>query len=273
MTSTTTTGLDPTQPAGTPTPKAGAGKAFALWIATVLLKLLQVPDPPDTLKQAIATFLIRFGWLLVFGALVPPLCAFFLGLMDKMGATRLADGYRDYVVSGFSINESIYRADKERIDYLLQMRRVNFFEDDDVGGDSSVFISVTPGQQGRIVIERATLVQREQRADSGGGGTGPASEPASTGKCPKQPNPNLQSVGLMISDAHQDALGSKFTVNRGVPFEIDAKFWKAMKIDPSVADTIKSLRVAVLPPHPNQTRACFDLLVDFRIEVFKTRSR
>ena len=175
----TTTGLDPTQhagaapgsptaqpgrstesaggDAGTPTPKAGAGNAFALWIATLLLKFLQVPDPPDTFKQAIAKILTRFGWLLAFGALVPPLCAFFLGLMDKMGANGLADHYRDYVVSGFRINESIYRADKERIDYLLQMRRVNFYEGEENDGDinkHAVSFTIIPNQEGRIVIEQ-----------------------------------------------------------------------------------------------------------------------
>lgn len=261
---------------GNAPPPAGdtsAGKALALWIAKLLLSLLQVPNPPDKLTSAIAMFLGRFGWLLAFGALVPVLCAFVLGLLDKAGARSWADHYRDYVVSGFSINESIYRSDKERIDYLLQMRRVNFFEDDAAGGDPAVVLSIIPGQQGRIVIERASLIQRVSTAGSGGGGTQSGASRAAAAACPNQPSPVLRTVSLLVRDTRHDEDKATFTVNSGVPFEFDADFWKKMKLDDGSADSVRSLRLSVLPTDPSRTRACFDLLVDFRIEMFKTRSR
>lgn len=253
-------------------PPAKKGYDLLLWASGLLLKLLGVPDAPETLRQALAGFIGRSGRLLAFGLTVPLLCALLLNAIDKAGGQRIVDWYRDYVVSGFSINESIYRSDMERIDYLLQMRHINFFEEDEAGGDSSILISVIPGQLGRIVIERADLVLRKRDpALANAGGTQPPAENAAKDPCHQQYSPRLAKVILVISDDRQKGVEKTFWTQVGTQFELDAGFWSDMKIDP--AKSIKSLKLSVTPPNIDQTRTCFDLFVDLRVEVFKTRSR
>jgi hypothetical protein len=259
-----------TAPAGSaPDPSKSTGHVAALWFANLLLKIVGFPDPPDSLRQAVAAFVFRFGWLILFGMAVPLLCAFGLNAMDRLGAGGLADAYRNYVVSGFSINETIYRADRDRIDYLLQMRRINFFEQDDLDSDPSVVISVMPGQEGTIVVDRAMLTPKPLPASPDAGGTGPATATPPALVCPSQLNPNLATVNLRISDMKELSTKTS-TVRVGEEFPIDAAFWA----EQHAAKTVKALRVLVEPNTDAKNRKdCFDLTVDLRVEVFKTKDR